>query len=68
MPNTKPGSALTLWVTKPQKDAKHAKVTKLSDDLSKCTFEGFDDQGRLKINSDGETLYISKDGSKATKE
>lgn len=67
MPNSKPDTTLTLWVTKASADSTHKKVTKLSSDISIHNFEGFDAEGRLKLKTDDGYVYISKDGSKATK-
>lgn len=62
MPNSKPGLGYTLWTTKPSKDSSHKKVTKLNKDLESNVFEGFDENGRLKLKTNDEYIYISSDG------
>lgn len=67
MPNSKEGSSLTLWAVKPNAKSNHSKVTKVSKDISLHNFEGFDEEGRLKLNTPDGYIYISKDGYKAEK-
>lgn len=68
MPNSKSGYLLTIWSTTPEEGAAHVKVGKASRDISVHNFEGFDEVGRLKLNTPDGTIYISKDGYKVEKE
>ncbi|KMT22765.1 hypothetical protein [Clostridium cylindrosporum] len=67
MPNTKSGGTLTLWITRPKKDAKHTKITKVTGKIPEINFEGYDKEGRLKLKTSEGYIYISKDGYTAMK-
>lgn len=67
LPNSKPDTSLSLWTSKPSGDTVHKRVEKLSKDISVYNYEGFDEEGRLKLTTTDGYIYISKDGYSVTK-
>ncbi|MEG2893436.1 MAG: hypothetical protein RR840_08775 [Clostridium sp.] len=67
MPNQKPGAGFTIWRVSPSSSEKHTKTLKVPGDITSLKFEGFDEKGRLKLNTVDGYIYISENGTKTEK-
>lgn len=61
LPYFKKGGPIYLWVMKPD-GTSYRKIGRLAKDIDSISYGSFDSKGRLEINVNGDTYYISPTG------